>query len=1041
MAIVDNSGSMGAHSADIVHRQLPSLYLSQGYHPDHEVTLIVFSSGTDLFKTTVRGLVELNLPAQGGTNFAGSIGLLNSCLQKQRGHFNVFVLTDGEIGDSNDCKTAAEQLCNHANTVSMVLCRLVRTSAYVDMKTLAMLPLHLEVQSGMSIIDWDGRGLLTKVVETAMKNEESANAEVRHTATLNGVRMSRLPFGGVVDCIDIAVGNKPVYLWTPASASDIIASLSFVNVAGSAVGSAEVTFSVADPPTPEELFSYTQYLCTPSALLVATGSDLSWFGKFVFALEEYCVQLADCTVPGVEEHSPRSTILRNASSRTKALLRKFSKAAVSNAADILRSKNESAVNKLNQQQLADWLRQTIATSSTAKGLVKRLAKLDVDMKPVFCQLATFADDLGVIEACPTEPKAVLSQATPRDFVTDLLALALTVSGSEEELCDDSVEILEGVGVIGIGITCVQNNYVDPFLFRVQAMQPCFLSTSDLVQGLSRTPNGLTIRGCTTAPINGLIPLRFPGMEAVFDAMVGKSGDQNTLVGQTAGFSMRRMTKATLPRDYAALVIAGILWIVEQPQQDGFYHGTILPMLVAQLKAIAPALGGSVYEIPTNGKMQFFTKPGSAGFAGLVANAGRENVDVFHSLVSLLFYHSYLEKRHWPEAHVTVYDLLGVDVNDPRVTLENFRLGSAGDLPSVLTGTEELPCSFNLECAKKLLVDTKRYCDLAKLLGDEHDEQYLLNFCDTDWAMCYLALCVINTKEDADRAEVAFPLNKEMVVRYLHQEIDRLYQRLFAANRKRVAEEMITKPLSLAHEALVKTQSMEEFREILRTYRENHGRMDRRLYSRVAASGGAKTTPLHVFLSQCRVREQCPLAFEKCVEWLTDHEDLFVPGDCERMVPLCEINRTTLGEAEKTLLNELLCASTYRVGENGEDVNNRHDFNNTCPSYAKRGHLTLRDYHLWCLDNNREEEWEKYLQDTRECESTCDYKVELALHLWPERDAEGNWPAKRNRLIGAGEKRRAARAARRAGRAINVNVGATTPFSGCCEDDFNSDEED
>lgn len=105
--IMDNSGSMGSWSTNLCQQAFPDLCQKIGMAYDDELVLILFAGSSSAHKLRVRDLKTFQLPGQGVTNMAGVFDLLIANLDPANSHAAVFVLSDGEIYDTNPTLKAA----------------------------------------------------------------------------------------------------------------------------------------------------------------------------------------------------------------------------------------------------------------------------------------------------------------------------------------------------------------------------------------------------------------------------------------------------------------------------------------------------------------------------------------------------------------------------------------------------------------------------------------------------------------------------------------------------------------------------------------------------------------------------------------------------------------------------------------------------------------------------------------------------------------------------------------------------------------------
>jgi hypothetical protein len=495
IAVVDVSGSMGPNVAMIMNGALPGALTKMGYDEDAELDVVKFSDSAirlriDGKQPSPRRLRNILSRSEGNTKMAGVFSIISTILQSVDSRRPVVIIgiSDGQIQDSFETIQSSNDWCSrsfvHSIQVIMIRLQTDRSNNVADTRALACLAkfkTHGEnCIFDVSSFDHDADKKIVTIL--------SSNIRTDQTMIVKGDNLRRSPSD--IPSKELVLQGKQIAL------------LAQENVKSLVIDGIVIPINLSNDISESCVQFFCEYVQGQVQIDQILGKDVKvvelWFSKMEAALRTHDDK-SSTSVPGLR-------------SRVAALKRQTFKQIISHVQGVLQATTDTKLRNLNQQQQADYLRQT-TNRSLAKRTHKQLDPSTID-GALRQEAKQLMQELRNLQAIPSEADSSVMSFYSSSNNQELFETLL--QEVDDDMLHDTQAILRLFGLMGAAYEAKMIDWVDPYVFSIENLfGGFFLSLNDLreVQN-TKTANG----PCRLKPpgqdpqannvITGVIPLRF-----------------------------------------------------------------------------------------------------------------------------------------------------------------------------------------------------------------------------------------------------------------------------------------------------------------------------------------------------------------------------------------------------------------------------------------------------------------------------------------------------------------------------------------------------
>lgn len=607
VALVDRSGSMGDNFERIMTGLIPGLMSKLKFE---KITVITFDSTVEThYDVSMHYLLTNKWKCRGMTYFEPVLTNLTDVLDRLAADcVHLLTISDGDMGDiDNVIKTATvikEAVCRPGRVITSYAIR------YGTGQT------NMADTCGLSSVLQFNTHTPSKLIDMSAIADSKRAREVGETTVANlftdaplYARFAKLSFtspiilenpwnipasGGHVSTLN--EGTHIIWLSRPLTESDV---LTLNDVPIHIQEGARMTMDNSEELLGSKLQFWLDRIRVLQVMRTNTA-QISEMGTYIGTLQSSLVS----------EYASASTTDMKKSLRDKiqSYVREKRRSEKSVLMTIARVANESAVDRLNSQQSADYLRGA-TLSATSKGLARRAGMtgddvVDVDVL-VRNEVRAIVKHLDALSDIPTDTE-VVSFCSFESTLSGLLALREL---SVEDIDDlSATELLRFVHIVGVACNGVVGDYPDPMSWRCDYVFPgIYVSMADITEHFMATHAKLLAPG-HEEEITSVIPI----FENVRIHTFLKHFAP-TILELSAGIGMRRMI-ARVPTTHMYTICGGVYSAIvdlctKNPTQ------AIADTLVTLLPNLAVAAGAYFVHLkPIILREPIYLPPAAAGYA-------------------------------------------------------------------------------------------------------------------------------------------------------------------------------------------------------------------------------------------------------------------------------------------------------------------------------------------------------------------------------------------------------------------------------------------
>jgi len=457
--VMDNSGSMGDWSRQMVHTVFPEFLKLLGADLEENILLILFSAGTSHHHLKVGGLSTFQLPQQSTTQMKGVFHALQTQLDVSNPFVQLLAVSDGRVNDQQQTAEAATKVASalkpHYQIESRAVRLLTSLSAQPDTKALASI-LQLNTHSAATLLDLKGE---TSEIKEMPKKIANMFSQVQHKSfklQSNSALLQLQPWDEPTDQIKLKLGKNTFWLAAPPNEASINGVLMRLK------SCEPMTSSTMHTILEDQLEFFTTHL---KVLKVIDTADAK---AQISRIVEYFKGL-EASLPPDEELAP---LLAGGGLKNRSLfLRKTFQRRLRSVTTMLENiANDDRVHALNAAQQADYLRQ-MSVSKNSKALAKRAQTAGMEFDAVLRkEILRMKDNLGDLDGIDTDkqPVSFYSQASTVDGIKEVCAMADDAEVFEVLTAVDLLRLFNVVGIPAVGPVA---DFPDPMTYRLDQLMP------------------------------------------------------------------------------------------------------------------------------------------------------------------------------------------------------------------------------------------------------------------------------------------------------------------------------------------------------------------------------------------------------------------------------------------------------------------------------------------------------------------------------------------------------------------------------------------
>lgn len=540
VVILDRSGSMGPNVAKVMNQVLPELFAKLRYTDDDVIHIIAFDDRIKYTKLKVKELAHQHISARGGTHLAKAVFKLQNLLSslKKNKPVRLMTISDGEVQDKREVKTAGAELANYVSNMN-IQCnsQAVRLfTSYLQPDTTALCTmLQINNTTSCQLIDIDADNCSIEIAAEMAKLFESDGLGYGSSLSADSPIFFKFPWLEPTEKLLLSPGKNVFWLKKLPAAHCI------------RIEDADVSIHLEPQVT---LFKF-------HALL---DSKLDYVLQHVKVLKIVETDVARENIKKVLQYfeERESALTEEAGdfghlrSRLQQIISSKKKKITIMLATIA---NDDKICQLNAAQKADFLRQTDASTRSARGLAKRATKTSLDFDEVARgEVAAIAAHFDEIEHIDDSNHMIsfYSQETTMGGIRALVEL------SQHEVTFDALEILQILNCVGIGCNAPIGDYPDPMTWKIKdIVMSCHISLSDVLVAHIQSGGQPLKAPASEIEITNVIP--------VFeDLSIGKFLKKYapSILEYTFSIGMRRMI-AEIPMTIGFTMCSGILKMIPE----------------------------------------------------------------------------------------------------------------------------------------------------------------------------------------------------------------------------------------------------------------------------------------------------------------------------------------------------------------------------------------------------------------------------------------------------------------------------------------------
>ncbi|AYV80409.1 MAG: hypothetical protein Harvfovirus1_34 [Harvfovirus sp.] len=539
IVILDISGSMGANVEKIIREVLPKTFLKIGYAPSDKITLITFHDNATTYTTPIATLSKSTITAGNRTYMSDAIKNLKEYLARNHcnKHVRLLAISDGALNDQDATVTASCALAGELKgyCINSQAIRLFTSESQPDTRGLSSV-LQLNTICQSKLIDIKTYENIDYIIGDLFLND---NLDRSILLTSENEIFMEAPWRAPTS--KIMINNTDNVIWF----KDLPKNIMINNVPHKLEIEicSQMTFDNFSVVMADKIDYYMTRLKVLK--IVNTEAAIAEIGEIVgyfSSLEKTFVQ------DGVLDTSlgARGTYYKNlVNKKKKSVMYKMQTIA-----------NDEKVAKLNSAQQADYLR-TMDVSKNSKALARRALTNDIDFDSVVRkEVRDMYSNLDLL-------KDISDASHTQSFYsreTTLGGIRATCDLVKEGILDDmnATDILTMINIVGVPCFAVIGNYPDPMTWRIDNIYvSCYISLSDiLMAGLVSSGKALKAVG-TDKEINNTVPFFDDDRIHLFLKKYAPS-----ILEYSASIGMRRMIMH-VPMTYSYTVCAGVWKMVHE----------------------------------------------------------------------------------------------------------------------------------------------------------------------------------------------------------------------------------------------------------------------------------------------------------------------------------------------------------------------------------------------------------------------------------------------------------------------------------------------
>jgi hypothetical protein len=489
VVVVDNSGSMGAFSDNIVKGVVPACLKALKYPDDTIVTFILFDTYTRRIDCRLVDAKDLDMPYQGCTRMSDIFPVLAKVFRStpDTDPISIIAVSDGHIDDAAATVLAAQRLaCDDACAlrkapVSVSLIRLVtNTHSEPDTRALACLGILDTSSNHVAVCTVDVKGnaqVLSDLAKAMQTGLQFGCMGVSGVLSAPTPCMKRMPGDVGTSHLAVPMGQSSFVLLDPGS-----------TVSGLMLNGVPFKVATMDLGANKDvLIAYLTHVETQLRMWAVSGakdlgSALAWVSRLPPLL-------------GAVVRTSGSMSVRD---RAASILEKIRVAKATVVQRILALGNRGKLAALNSAQLASFLTGGVVSTALARRVTKHV-DLDFDAS---CRAALQSLNVHPVSEAALSDLAATSfyslDTWPESLASaQLLSVAINDVGAED--------LLTVLGGLGVAFYCTQGDYPDPWTFRVdRVFLGAYVNEADLRS--ANTKGVLAFPGVPGSVINGVLPL-------------------------------------------------------------------------------------------------------------------------------------------------------------------------------------------------------------------------------------------------------------------------------------------------------------------------------------------------------------------------------------------------------------------------------------------------------------------------------------------------------------------------------------------------------
>ena len=363
--VVDRSGSMGTHFCTVIREIIPKTMMGLGYSGEDMVKIITFDSNTDQFSAKVKELGHDKKECQGMTNMSGIFSELSKVFSVTPTNvpINVIVISDGEIGDAEQTIASAKNIATKIARSAPICVLPVRLktsgSSNPDTKALACVAM-LNSSGPVPIVEFDiNINRDVKVLVDILSNHMRHSVVTYGTIVSHSAVLKTLPH--TKPLTELALSSKVSYILIEPTAD-----LAQIELNGVSLCDTLITEIASE----DEISSFVDFVMSWLKIRLVVGQKdadfmtvINWFKE----LQQILESKASATSSNVLMRDRVQLVRNSIKKRSSSLLNQ-----------VLQLANESRLDKLNSNQMAEYLRSNVKSKATARRIEENSNGLSPD---------------------------------------------------------------------------------------------------------------------------------------------------------------------------------------------------------------------------------------------------------------------------------------------------------------------------------------------------------------------------------------------------------------------------------------------------------------------------------------------------------------------------------------------------------------------------------------------------------------------------------------------------------------------------------------